>query len=190
MISVVSSTSRRDKLMAVPTARVARKLAPLAFSTGHQLVGGVAPKPPLSPCTVPIHLFVPLHSSIHSSVHTWHQRITPQSNSNFMINSLLATYHFSHHTQMEFLLSSSASDLKNTQSYISNCSNSISPYKQHFRPLPLHSSIILPIPLYSLVLSLILLYNFIYPSIPLYIPILSLIALHSLIFLSIPLGPV
>ena len=57
-----------DKLMAVPTARVARTLAPLTFSTGHQLVGGVAPKPPSSPCTVPIHLSVPLHNSYHSSI--------------------------------------------------------------------------------------------------------------------------
>ena len=38
-----------DKLMAVPTARVARMLAPLAFSTGLQLAGGVAPKPPFRP---------------------------------------------------------------------------------------------------------------------------------------------
>ena len=29
---------RTNKLLAVPTARVARMLAPLAFSTGHQLV--------------------------------------------------------------------------------------------------------------------------------------------------------
>ena len=38
-----------NKLMAVPTARVARRLAPLTFSTGLQLVGGVAPKPPFCP---------------------------------------------------------------------------------------------------------------------------------------------
>jgi hypothetical protein len=61
IISYISVHSRSmllyiiDKLMAVPTARVARKLAPLAFSTGLQLVGGVAPKPP----------FVHMHSSTH-----------------------------------------------------------------------------------------------------------------------------
>src|ERR1700733_13097318 len=47
-----------DKLLAVPTARVARKLAPLAFSTRRQLVGGVAPKPP----------FIFVNSSIFASV--------------------------------------------------------------------------------------------------------------------------
>ena len=41
----------RDKLMAVPTARVARRLTPLPFSTGLQLAGGVAPKPPFRPST-------------------------------------------------------------------------------------------------------------------------------------------
>jgi hypothetical protein len=61
IISYISVHSRSmllyiiDKLMAVPTARVARMLAPLAFSTGHQLVGGVAPKPP----------FVHMYSSTH-----------------------------------------------------------------------------------------------------------------------------
>ena len=35
-----------DKLLAMPTAWVARMLAPLTYSTGLQLVGGAAPKPP------------------------------------------------------------------------------------------------------------------------------------------------
>ena len=88
-----------NKLMAVPTARVARTLAPLTFSTGHQLVGGVAPKPPLSPCTVPIHLpillhnfyhsFVPLYSSIYSSI-LLHSHILPFILlSSFIIPSIL-----------------------------------------------------------------------------------------------------
>jgi hypothetical protein len=34
-----------DKLLAVPTARVARKLAPLAFSTGLSLLGALPPNP-------------------------------------------------------------------------------------------------------------------------------------------------
>ena len=48
----VRQTRRNEyKLMAVPTARVARMLAPLTFSTGLQLAGGVAPKPPFHPST-------------------------------------------------------------------------------------------------------------------------------------------
>jgi hypothetical protein len=34
-----------DKLLAVPTARVARKLAPLAFGTGLSLLGALPPNP-------------------------------------------------------------------------------------------------------------------------------------------------
>ena len=45
-------TYYRDKLMAVPTARVARMLAPLTFSTGLQLAGGLAPKPPFRPIEI------------------------------------------------------------------------------------------------------------------------------------------
>ena len=37
--------------MAVPTAQVAHMLAPLTFSTGLQLAGGFAPKPPFYPST-------------------------------------------------------------------------------------------------------------------------------------------
>ena len=40
------SAIRIHKLLAVPTARVARRLTPRTCGTGHQLVGGVAPKPP------------------------------------------------------------------------------------------------------------------------------------------------
>ena len=37
--------------MAVPMAWVTCRLAPLTFSIGLQLVGGVAPKPPFCPLT-------------------------------------------------------------------------------------------------------------------------------------------
>ena len=37
-----------DKLLAMPPAWVARKLAPLTYSIGLQLVGGAAPKPPFN----------------------------------------------------------------------------------------------------------------------------------------------
>src|SRR6266403_1126164 len=53
-----------DKLMAMPTARVTRRLAPLAFSTGRQLVGGFAPKPPF----VSVHNFFFPHISLHSFI--------------------------------------------------------------------------------------------------------------------------
>jgi hypothetical protein len=67
------------------------------------------------------------------------QNRTPKTipgNGNFMIDSSSATYHLSHCAQAEFLLSGSASDLENAQSYIADCSDSISPHERHIRPLP------------------------------------------------------
>jgi len=40
-----SDEFERDKFLAVPSARVARMLAPRTFGTGLELVGGSAPKP-------------------------------------------------------------------------------------------------------------------------------------------------
>ena len=44
-----------DKLIAVPMARVTHRLTPLTFSTGLQLAGDVAPKPPFYPLTLYIY---------------------------------------------------------------------------------------------------------------------------------------
>jgi len=52
-----------DKLSAVPTARVARTLTPLTFSTCLQLVGGAAPKPP--------SLFEVYYHRLHSNLLTF-----------------------------------------------------------------------------------------------------------------------
>ena len=56
------------KLLAMPTAQVARMLTPLAFSTGYQLVGGIAPKPPLSSLHSSISVFILLYSSHYRHV--------------------------------------------------------------------------------------------------------------------------
>jgi hypothetical protein len=48
----------RDKLLAVPTARVTHMLAPLAFSTGLSLLGALPPNPLFSP---PYTFFLIVH---------------------------------------------------------------------------------------------------------------------------------
>ena len=52
--------------MAVPTARVARRLTPLTFSTGLQLARGVAPKPPFCPST---YIYTEIYISKKHLVH-------------------------------------------------------------------------------------------------------------------------
>jgi mediator of RNA polymerase II transcription subunit 13 len=69
---------------------------------------------------------------------------TTPGNSNFMIDSSSATYHLSHHAQVDLLLSGSASDFENAQSYIADCSDGISPYERHIRPLRTTSLIRVP----------------------------------------------
>jgi hypothetical protein len=52
-----------DKLLAVPTARVARKLAPLAFGTGLSLLGALPPNPhPSLLSLIPLLSFTQSHS--------------------------------------------------------------------------------------------------------------------------------
>ena len=62
---------------------------------------------------------------------------------NFMIDSSSATYHLSHRAQVD-LLSGSASDFENAQSYIADCSDGVSPYERHIRPLRTTSLIRVP----------------------------------------------
>jgi hypothetical protein len=54
-----------DKLLAVPTAQVARKLAPLAFGTGLSLLGALPPNPHL------LHIFSSSHSFLRSLILTF-----------------------------------------------------------------------------------------------------------------------
>ena len=70
---------------------------------------------------------------------------TPKSTSgNFMIDSSSATYHLSHHAPVDLLLSDSASDFESAQSHIADCSDGISPYERHIRPLRTTSLIRVP----------------------------------------------
>jgi mediator of RNA polymerase II transcription subunit 13, fungi type len=70
-------------------------------------------------------------------------RTSKTTSGNYMIDSSSATYHLSHHAQMD-LLSGSASNFENAQSYIADCSDGISPYERHIRPLRTTSLIRVP----------------------------------------------
>ena len=50
-LNCVVQVLANNRLIAMPTAWVAHMLAPLTFSTGLQLAGGIAPKPPFYPLT-------------------------------------------------------------------------------------------------------------------------------------------
>ena len=69
---------------------------------------------------------------------------TTPGNGNFMIDSSSATYHLSHRAEVDLLLSGSTSDFENAQSYIADCSDGISPYERHIRPLRTTSLIRVP----------------------------------------------
>ena len=63
---------------------------------------------------------------------------------NFMIDSSSTTYHLSHRAQVDLLLSSSTSDFETAQCHIADCSDGISPYERHIRPLRTTSLIRVP----------------------------------------------
>lgn len=74
---------------------------------------------------------------------TSENRTSKTTSGNIMIDSSSATYHLSHRAQVD-LLSGSASDFENARSYIADCSDCISPYERHIRPLLTTSLIRVP----------------------------------------------
>ena len=88
--------------------------------------------------------FVEPHGSTKRSM-TSDNRTSKTTSGNFMIDSSSVTYHLSHRAQVDLLLSGSASDFENAQSYIADCSDGISsPYERHVRPLRTTSLIRVP----------------------------------------------
>ena len=69
---------------------------------------------------------------------------TTTTSGNFMIDLSSATYHLSHRAHVDLLMSGSASDFENAQSYVADCSDGISPYERHIRPLRTTSLIRVP----------------------------------------------
>ena len=63
-------------------------------------------------------------------------RTSKTSSGNFMIDSSSVTYNLSHNELVAFIPQSSlSSDFESAHSYIADCSDATSAYKQHLRPL-------------------------------------------------------
>ena len=75
---------------------------------------------------------------------TSESRTSKTTSGNFMIDSSSTTYHLSHRAQVDLLLTGSAGDFENAQSYIADSSDGIPLYERHIRPLRTTSLIRVP----------------------------------------------